>query len=264
MALTHCLAKTSANTNEQRPVAIVTGAGQRLGLFMTKSLLASGWHVIALTRGQNKPSPSRELHEAEHLAEIISPQLDCISWDMLSAASVAETITALVARYPRIDLLLHNASIFEKDADTTWPMPLYESLFRIHMKVPAYLNQACAPALAQSHRPTGNIIHISDIYAANPNPDYALYCSTKAGAENLMLSHAKRFAPQVRVNAIQPGPIKFLPTHTAAEQEQVLNETLLAVEGGFEALEQAIYSILGNEYMTAAVVRVDGGRLLSR
>lgn len=246
-----------------RPVAVVTGAGRRLGLLMTKSLLAHGWHVVALTRGSCKTAAV----EPESLASIESERLERVSCDLLDDENVEQVAQSILARHEGIDFVLHNASIYEQDQahaqDGAAMMSFYDRLFRIHMKAPARLNQLFATALANSVRPTGNIIHITDIYVNNPNPNYALYCSTKAGAENLMLSFAKQLAPKVRVNAIQPGPVKFLPEHSAADKEKVLSETLLATEGGFEALEKAIYSILDNEYMTAAVVRVDGGRSLA-
>lgn len=253
-----------SNTSRLPPVAVVTGAGRRLGLLMTKSLLAQGWRVLALTRQVNENVQAAP----ESLAAIESERLECIQCDLLSDTDLESVAQGILARHPRIDFVLHNASIYKQDqdhADTSKAtMDFYDALFRIHMKAPARLNQILAPALANSVRPTGNIIHITDIYVNNPNPNYALYCSTKAGAENLMTSFAKKLAPKVRVNAIQPGPVKFLPEHSAADQEKVLSETLLPVEGGFEALEKAIYSILDNEYMTAAVIRVDGGRSVAR
>lgn len=236
-----------------KPVAVITGASRRLGLHMTKSLLQQGWRVIVLTRAC----------EGE-LAAIDNDNLQCIECDALNDDSVSAAIGAIKQATQYLDLLLHNASIYEKDADhADAQASFYDDLYAIHMKLPARLNVALANLLKQSIREQGNVIHITDIYVDNPNPDYALYCSTKAGSENLMKSFAKQLAPKVRVNAIQPGPVKFLPEHSSDEQAKVLAETLLAVEGGFEALEKAVYAILDNHYMTASVVRVDGGRALA-
>lgn len=236
-----------------QPVAVVTGAGRRLGLHMVKSLLSSGWQVIALTR----------VVQGE-LAAIKSSSLTCIECNALDDSSVDNAIAAIQHHTQQVDLLLHNASIFVKDAIHQSDIPsFYNHLYAIHMKLPARLNMALASALKRSVREHGNIIHITDIYVDNPNPEYALYCSTKAGSENLMKSFAKQLAPDVRVNAIQPGPVKFLPEHSSTEQAAVLAETLLAVEGGFVALEKAIFAILDNHYMTGSILRIDGGRSLA-
>lgn len=236
----------------KQPIALITGAGRRLGLHMTRYLLAEGWQVIALSRS----------HDGE-LAELAATNADLsiVTCDALSDASVNQAIAQIQRTASHLDFVLHNASIYEKDAaHTDDACAFYDQLYQIHMKLPARLNEGLRSQLEKRVRNTANIIHITDIYASNPNPEYALYCSTKAGLENLMLSFAKRFAPDIRVNAIQPGPIKFLPEHSDGDKKQVLSETLLPVEGGFEALQQAIQSILDNEYMTAAIIRVDGGR----
>lgn len=236
-----------------QPVALITGAGRRLGLHMTHSLLRRGWRVLVLTRSSTGA-----------LARIQDPNLICLQCDPLSDASVAKTIQSIRQQTTHIDFILHNASIYEKDAAHLHDRnDFYDALYKIHMKFPAQLNQEFAEHLKRSVQLHGNIIHITDIYVDNPNAEYALYCSTKAGAENLMKSYAKLLAPKVRVNAIQPGPVQFLPSHTQEVKDKVLAETLLAVEGGFEALEKAIYAILDNHYMTASVVRVDGGRALA-
>ncbi|MCC5855408.1 MAG: SDR family NAD(P)-dependent oxidoreductase [Idiomarina sp.] len=238
----------------KQPIAVITGAGRRLGAHMTRVLLKQGWRVIALTR-----------QETEELSALQTESLTVLNYNALSDDSVDEVAKILLGDLTHLDLLLHNASIYEKDALHEEDMnEYYDAVFRIHMKAPARLNTLLSPLLENSVRPTGNIIHITDIYVSNPNPEYALYCSTKAGLESLMVSYAKKLAPHVRVNAIQPGPVKFLPEHSAADQVKVLSETLLAVEGGFEALEQAIHSLLTNEYMTAASIRVDGGRAVAR
>ncbi|MCH8502667.1 MAG: SDR family oxidoreductase [Aliidiomarina sp.] len=235
-----------------KPIALITGAGRRLGLHMTRCLLAQGWHVVALSRSR--------IGELAALAET-DLSLDVITCNALNQDSVEQSIATIQSRYDHLDFVLHNASIYEKDQAHVEDMAsFYDDLYRIHMKFPALINYGLRDLFSKTIRPTANIIHVTDIYASNPNADYALYCSTKAGLENLMLSFAKQLAPKVRVNAIQPGPIKFLPEHSSSEQQQVLSETLLPVEGGFEALQKAIEAILDNEYMTAAIVRVDGGR----
>ncbi|MCC5879989.1 MAG: SDR family NAD(P)-dependent oxidoreductase [Idiomarina sp.] len=240
-------------SDQPQSTALITGASRRLGLHMTQSLLAKGWKVVVFTRAY-----------AGELAAINNPNLHCIECDALDDKSVNQAIEQVKAQVQHLDLLLHNASIYEKDEGYQATLSaFYDDLYAIHMKLPARLNYALAGLLKASIREQGNIIHITDIYVDNPNPDYALYCSTKAGSENLMISFAKQLAPKVRVNAIQPGPVKFLPEHSSAEQDSVLAETLLAVEGGFEALEKAIYAILDNHYMTASVIRVDGGRAMA-
>ena len=105
---------------------------------------------------------------------------------------------------------------------------------------------------------------ITDIFSDNPHPAFSMYCSTKAGLQNLTLAAAKKFAPEVRANCIQPGPIQFLPTHTEEQKAQVLSETLLPFEGGFGPVFKALKFIVDNPYVTGSCIKVDGGRSIVR
>ena len=233
---------------------LITGAGRRLGLFLTEAFLIANWRVIAFTRHNH----------SKEFATLKSDQLRVIELGNYAQEDVQSAIKQVLARYPKLDALVHNASIYEADAlHETDLFDFYERLFHVHMRVPVLINDALASHLYDEKKP-GSIIHITDIYADNPNPDYAWYCSTKAGLESLSKSYAKKLAPGVRVNTIQPGPIKFLAEHTGDHKDQVLNETLLAHEGGFLPIYKAIMALIDNPYMTGTSIKVDGGRALKR
>lgn len=127
--------------------------------------------------------------------------------------------------------------------------------------MPSLLNLQLAPLLYNAQDP-GCIIHITDIYAENPSSKSTLYSSTKAGLDNLTKGLAKKMAPGIRVNSIQPGPIKFLPKHSHIDKEKILAKSLLPFEGGFLPIYKAIMSIIDNNYITGASIKVDGGRSL--
>lgn len=243
---------TALSVNESPRCVAITGASRRLGLFLTQHLLAAGWQVLAITRG-----PSQALTAMEQ-----NPQLHIIRIADYGADSIAEAITQISATSQSLHALIHNASAFEKDG-TEFSMQAYQGFFEVHMAAPAQLNMGLLPLLYNRKTP-GNIIHITDIFADNPNAEFSLYCSTKAGLENLTKGFAKKFAPGVRVNSIAPGPIQFLPSHSEQAKQAVLKQTLLPEEGGFEPIFQAVAAILENSYMTGASIKVDGGRSLGR
>lgn len=109
-----------------------------------------------------------------------------------------------------------------------------------------------------------NVIHITDIFAERPDPQYRTYTAAKAGLDNLALSYAQLWAPTVRVNRLQPGPILFLPEHSEEHKRKVLANTLLQREGGLQPVLDAIHLLINNAYMTGAVIKVDGGRFLAQ
>lgn len=234
--------------------AIITGASRRLGLSLTSSLLKDGWEVVALTRGSSK-----ELDQLQCDSLKIHQILD------LDNPSFENTIKQLSKTYDAVDLIVHNASSYEVDpAENENISEFYTFMFKIHMLLPAIINTHFEKPLQNASSKNPNIIHITDIYADNPNVKYTLYCSTKAGLENLGKGFAKRFAPKIRVNTIQPGPIKFLPDHSDKHKERVLKETLLAFEAGFEPILKTVNFIIDNTYLTGSTIKVDGGRSITK
>ncbi len=231
--------------------AMITGASRRLGLYLCEHLLAQGWRVHAITR-----------EASEDLLRLQSERLFIHTLGNYDARAIDRCIAEFRQHSHRLDLLVNNASIYENDSGLmSQGVTFYEALTFVHMTMPALLVSALISELSEAQ---GNIVSITDIYADNPNPEYSLYCSTKAGLQNLTLGFAKKFAPKVRANCIQPGPIKFLPSHDDAHQQQVLSETLLASEGGFAPVLQTLTFILNNTYLTGTCIKVDGGRSLVR
>lgn len=239
----------------QKKTAIITGAGRRLGLFVVERLISAGWHIHALTR--------------EMTDGLMAVNSECLYVHELGSYTTKDVMGAIDGIHAKqqgqpVHLLLNNASIFENDARVADNgVSSYEAMIFVHMIMPSLLAKGLLDVLSDEDAP-GNIISITDIYATNPNPSYSLYCSTKAGLENLSYGFAKKYAPSIRANAIQPGPIKFLPEHDTLHQEKVLAETLLPYEGGFLPIYQAIEFILDNQYLTGSVIKVDGGRSLMR
>ena len=230
---------------------LITGASRRLGLFLTEQFLAENWQVHALTR-----------HASPELNKLSCSHLTLHEIGNYDEQSVQHFISSYQLQNDTLDLVLHNASIYETDDSLSIRGPeFYLALMHIHMMLPALLTHGLLPELKAVN---GNIISITDIYADNPNPDYGLYCSTKAGLQSLTLGFAKKFAPEIRANCIQPGPIKFLDNHSDKHKSNVLRETLLATEGGFEPIYKTVKFILDNNYVTGDCIKVDGGRSLVR
>jgi pteridine reductase len=64
----------------------------------------------------------------------------------------------------------------------------------------------------------------------------------------------------VRVNQISPGPVMLPPDLPEAEKREAINATLVKREGSPEHVAAAVLSLVENEFITGAVLPVDGGR----
>lgn len=233
--------------------ALITGAGRRLGYELCRYFLAQGWRVIAHYR-----TATPEIDALGSLGAIT------LQADFEDEASVLALLEQVKMSIPYLDLLVHNASCFYKETDDLAAnLRAMDAFYRVHMKAPYAINIGLEAHLKASPQAYADVIHITDIFADRPNAIYTAYCASKAGLANLSLSFAKRFAPKIKVNAIQPGPIKFLESHSDATKSAILRETLLGVEGGFEPVVQMVDAIVSNPFLTGAAFKVDGGRSLA-
>lgn len=231
---------------------LVTGAGRNVGAHLARRLLEDGRPVIAHYR-----TPGDEIEGLREAGAVV------VRADLAETGEVHALAAAVAEAAPRLSGIVHNASAFARTpGDTEAAAADFERYWRIHMLTPWLLDRLLAPNLSGGAEHPADIVYITDIYADNPAPDFDVYCATKAGLQNLALSAAKRLAPAVKVNVIQPGPIDFTAWHTEAEREAILAATPLGRLGGPEAIYRALRGILDNDYLTGAVIPVDGGRRL--
>lgn len=240
--------------NEAPAPILVTGAGRNVGAALARALLADGWPVLAHYRSDTAQLPALAAAGAQLVQGDLGDQ-DAI---LALAAQIAE-------RAPRLAGIVHNASAFAPTpADAPSAAADFQRYFNVHMLAPYLLTHTLAPRLHGAAGAPANVVMITDIYADNPDPRFDLYCATKAGLQNLALAFAKRLAPAVRVNVIAPGPIRFNDWHDEQAVAQVLATTPMQRSGGDAAVVAAVRAVLANDFLTGAVIPVDGGRRLGR
>ncbi|APZ42074.1 SDR family oxidoreductase [Acidihalobacter ferrooxydans] len=233
---------------------LITGAGRRVGLHLAQRLLDDGAQVVAHYRTQTPD-----------IATLQARGVTLVQGDLDSTEGALAVATAVREATPRLRAIVHNASAFTPSADEPHAAAAqYRHFFAVHMLAPWLLNTELAPLLRAAQTTPADIVHITDIFAERPNPQFDLYCSTKAGLENLSLSFAQRYAPQIKVNCIRPGPILFQPSHTPEIRANILAQIPLGHEGGAEPIYRALRALLDNDFITGAALPVDGGRHLAR
>jgi len=164
-----------------------------------------------------------------------------------------------LARFGRLDVLINNASSFYPTPVGQITLQQWDDLMGTNLKAPLFLAQAAAPALRSSQ---GLVLNIADIHALRPLKAHPVYSAAKAGLISLTHSLARELAPEVRVNAIAPGPVLF-PEQGLSEERQadIIDRTLLRRRGSPEDIAQAaLFFAAHAPYVTGQVLAVDGGR----
>lgn len=247
----------SESIEKKIPTFFITGAGRRLGLHLTKHYLAQGFRVIAHYNSQNELAAELQTQYRNNNCYL------ALQADLTSPSQVEKLIQQITEYLDRnhilLDTLVHNASCFWSDNNELSVVQSWQQVERlqaVHVLAP----QAITNGLADKFAKQGSIIAITDIYAELPNSRFASYCSAKAGLQNLALSWAQLLAPKIRVNVIQPGPIKFLPEHDENYQKMVLSQSLLGRELGYESIQQGIDYLINATALTGSIIKIDGGR----
>ncbi len=237
---------------------LVTGAAKRVGRSIAREVHAAGGNVAVHYR--------RDAEAAVALiAELNAMRPDsaeAFAADLGEPAPTAALVDAVIARFGRLDGLVNSASSFFSTPLGTIDAAAWNDLIGSNLKAPLFLTQAAAPHLAARH---GAVVNITDVHAERPLAGYPLYCAAKAGLLGLTRALAIELAPQVRVNAVAPGPILWpegeATGFAAAERTQIVEHTLLKRCGAPHDIARAVRFLLDEAtYVTGQVLNVDGGR----
>ncbi len=235
---------------------LVTGAAKRVGCAIARELHAAGADVMLHYR---TATADAELLVAEFNA-LRPASAACLQADLLDVAQLPRLVAATVDRFGRLDGLVNNASSFFATPFGGIDLPAWDDLIGSNLKAPLFLTQAAAPHLRAAR---GAVVNVTDIHAERPLAGYSLYCVAKAGLLGLTRALAIELAPEVRVNAVAPGPILW-PDDDAfdrAARDAIVAHTLLQREGSPQEIARTVRFLLEDAaYVTGQVINVDGGR----
>lgn len=241
------------------PVMLVTGAARRVGADIARTLHQAGARLILHYR--TAATEAQAL--VDDLNRIRPESAYCAAADLCAPDQLPALVETALVRFGRLDALVNNASAFYATPVGTIDEKAWHDLIGSNLKGPLFLSQAAAPHLRATR---GAIVNITDIHAERPLRNYPLYCAAKAGLLGLTRALALELAPEVRVNAVAPGPIEW-PTGQAASdfdgatRAAILERTLLQHQGSPDDIARTVRFLLCDApYITGQVIPVDGGR----
>lgn len=245
-----------------RPVACVTGGARRVGRAVALELARRGCD-LAVTYHRSEAEALSLLAEARALGAAV--RLDRLDVDDLGAV---EAYGERLSRASRVDVLVHNASIYGGAAlaDVTPDAAL--RMYRVNALAPLVLTKRLAGRLAESDRPGGgSVVAMADVHAMGlPRKGFAAYAMSKSALVEMVRSLARELAPRVRVNAVAPGvvawPEEGYESDAAAQAAYIARVPLARAGTPEDAAGAVAWLALDATYVTGQVVRLDGGRSL--
>jgi pteridine reductase len=235
--------------------ALVTGAARRVGAAIVRSLHAAGANVVLHYRSSSEEAAAL----AQELNGVRPGSATLAQCDLLDSSALAQLANTATTAFGGLDILVNNASSF-------YPTPVgdideddWNDLIGTNLKAPLFLAQAAAAALRER---SGLIVNLADIHGVRPMRRHPVYCVAKAGLIMLTKSLARELGPQVRVNAISPGPVMWPEDGVdAVLRDEIINRTALKRIGSAEDVARAVlFFACEAPFITGQILAVDGGR----
>ena len=245
--------------NNEKRIALVTGAGRGIGKSIAKLLASKGHHVICISRSASSCGGVAEAINAS------GDSAESLALDVADKAAVKETCEALLEKHTNIDILVNNAGITRdgllfRMSDDDWDAVIDTNLSSCF----SFIKHLARP---MTRKRWGRIINMASVIGLTGNAGQANYAAAKAGMIGLTKSLAKEFAARnVTVNAVAPG---FIATDMTAELNEKTQEAIVGVipmkRMGESKDIAAISAFLASEnagYITGQVFTVDGGMVM--
>jgi 3-oxoacyl-[acyl-carrier protein] reductase len=238
-------------------VAIITGAGQGIGLTVAERMLDSGASVSVWDIDQ-------KLLDALDARHGQSGKLQVLNANIGRLDSVEAAVKAVVAKFGKIDVLINNAAIVGPNA-TTWEYPpqAFEDVVHIGLVGTFYVCRSVVPHMIETGY--GRIVNLASVAGKEGNPGAPAYSSMKAGVIALTKSLGKELAKyNIGVNCVTPAVAK---TTMAMSQDPKVLEMIVSKipRGRMLELSEAASMITWlateeNSFTTGAVFEQSGGR----
>ena len=241
-----------SKTTNSNGTVLITGGSKRIGRTIALHLAHYGYSIALHYHHSQK--------DAEALARIIQTlqvRCDIFEADLENAKNVSSLIQQVRKKFPDLQSLINNASIFEKSTLRTGDIKDFDQEFAINLRAPFILCSQFASLIKE-----GSIINILDTNVTKDKTGHFSYLLAKKSLADLTRLAALELAPEIRVNAIAPGLI--LPPESQGKEylDRLAKNIPLKRKGEPTDIAKAVQFLLENTYITGQTIFVDGGEHL--
>jgi NAD(P)-dependent dehydrogenase (short-subunit alcohol dehydrogenase family) len=246
---------------------LVTGGSRGIGLATAARFLEAGASVLIAGRSEESlRSAAGRLGHGDRVRRVAA--------DVSTVAGCDAAVAAALDAFGRLDVLFTNAGSYESAPLGEVTEQMWDRTIDTHLKGTFFCAQAALPALRAAR---GCVVTMaSDAGLLGLRGGWAAYCAAMGGVVNLTRQLAVDLAPDIRVNAVAPGPVgterlyqdlsgaAYGGFEAATDAVQAVTETLplrRIVEP--EEIARAVFFLAGMTSMTGAVLSVDAGTTIA-
>ena len=232
--------------------ALITGGAKRIGNAIAKKLALHGYDIALHFNTSEEKAMSLQKH-----LQNTGVRCELFKCDLSNEKEVLNLIPEVMKKFNNIDLLINNASIFNRATLIETDINLFNKTFNINFKAPYILTGEYAKLIK-----TGHIINIIDTKAEKNDFIYSCYTLSKKSLKELTLMSAKELGPDIRVNGIAPGLILEPEGKPPEYLDEMAKNIPLKRKGNVESITNALIFLIENTFITGQILFVDGGQHL--
>lgn len=244
------------DSSAARGVALITGAGRRIGRALALAVAGAGYDVAlhCHTSCAEADSAAAEITALGRKAQVLRA-------DLADEQQTRGLVAAAHQALGPVTLLINNASVFEDDRVETFDSESWRRHMEVNFHTPLLLAQAFAAELPSDRQ--GLILNMLDQRVWKPNPQFFSYGLSKSALWTATRTLAQALAPRIRVNGIGPGPTlpSIHQTPEAFEAEAASIPLGRRADPG-EIVDAALF-LIDAPSVTGQMIAVDGGQHLA-
>lgn len=242
-----------------RKVALVTGSATGVGRACAVRFAKLGYAVVV-----NYSRSEADALETLALVEAAGAPAHLCKANVADPAQVRDMIASAEATFDRLDVLVNNAGtthfVPHSDLDALTDQ-VWQDIFGVNVLGAFYCIRGAMPLLKASK---GNVVNVTSVAGLTGQGSSIPYCASKAALNCMTQSLARAFGPDVRVNAVAPGPIntRWLAGREAHVAKFLEQAPLGRAADPDDIADTVVYLATGTTLTTGQVLVVDGGRTM--
>lgn len=233
--------------------AIITGGAKRIGREIGLCLAQNGWNIALCCNKSAKQADQTAAQIRNHKVEC-----EVFCCDLADTNAAIAMLEEIFAKMPDVAALVNNASVFERSPIAQTTQKLFDRHMDINLKTPFFMLQAFAKHCCLE----GCVINITDTRVVKNQNVYAAYLLSKKMLTELTRMAAIEYAPNIRVNAIAPGPVLEPDGIDREYITHLVRNTPLKNPATVEEITRSVMFLLECEHITGQVIFADSGQHL--
>lgn len=241
-----------------RPAVIITGGAKRVGAAMAMYFANKNFD-IALHYNNSKD----EAVVLQKEIKKIGVACEIFSHDLSDSKTLTTLIDSIHKKMPHCNVLINNASVFERCEFLETDEELFDRQFAINFKAPFFLTQAFAKKFAKNPdniNSSACVINILDTDIAQNQISHFAYLLSKKTLADFTVMAARTLGSNIRVNGVCPGSMLPSAENYEGYEEKVKQAVPLKIQPSLDDLSEAAFWLSQQRSITGQIINVDGGK----